>query len=67
MAIYFSLAWKPDGAAEYPEKLYRERGLMLAVGSCALVMVVCLVVDMAWLNALFTPTAPVSAAYASPR
>jgi hypothetical protein len=36
---------------------------MLAVGSCALVMFLCLIVDMSWLKNVFTPTAPVSAAY----
>jgi len=35
MAIYFSLAFKHDSPAEHPEKLYRERKLMLAVVSCA--------------------------------
>jgi decaprenyl-phosphate phosphoribosyltransferase len=63
MAIYFVLAFKRDSAAEHPEKLYRERKLMLAVVSCAVVMTFCLVVDMPWINNVFTPTAPVSGAY----
>jgi decaprenyl-phosphate phosphoribosyltransferase len=62
MAIYFVLAFKHDSAAEHPEKLYREGKLMFAVVSCAVVMIVCLVVDMPWINNFFTPTAPVSGA-----
>jgi len=63
MAIYFMLACKHDSPAEHPEKLYREGKLMLAVVSCTVVMIVCLVVDMPWINNFFTPTAPVSGAY----
>ena len=64
MAIYFVLAFRRDSPAEHPEKLYRERKLMLVVVSCTVVMIFCLVVDMLWINKLFTPTAPVSGAYA---
>ena len=63
MAIYFSLAFKRDSPAEHPEKLYKQRKLMLAVVGCAAVMILCLVVDMPWINNFFTPTAPVSGAY----
>ena len=63
MAIYFVLACKRDSPVEHPEKLYREWKLMLAVVTCTAVMVVCLVVDMPWINRTFTPTAPVSGAY----
>jgi decaprenyl-phosphate phosphoribosyltransferase len=63
MAIYFVLASKRDSPAEHPEKLYRERKLMLAVVSCSVVMIFCLVVDMPWINNFFTPTAPVSGVY----
>jgi len=63
MAIYFVLAWKPNSPVEHPEKLYREWKLMLAVVSCAVVMMVCLVVNMPWISNVFTPTAPVSGAY----
>jgi 4-hydroxybenzoate polyprenyltransferase len=63
MGIYFVLACKRDSPVEHPEKLYRERNLMLAVLSCTVVMIFCLVVDMPWINNFFTPTAPVSRAY----
>ena len=67
MAIYFSLAFKRDGAAENPEKLYREPRLMLAIGSCVLVMLLCFLINMPWLTNMFTPTAPVSPAYEQQR
>jgi decaprenyl-phosphate phosphoribosyltransferase len=63
MAIYFVLAFEPNSPVEHPEKLYRERKLMLAVVCCTAVMIFCLVVDMPWINHFFTPTAPVSGAY----
>jgi 4-hydroxybenzoate polyprenyltransferase len=63
MAIYFSMAFQHDSPAEHPEKLYRDAKLMFAVGSCALVMVLCLIIDMPWLKGVITPTAPVSPAY----
>jgi decaprenyl-phosphate phosphoribosyltransferase len=60
MAVYFSLAFKPDSPAEHPEKIYREWKFMAVVASCTLVMILCLVVDMPWIYNVFTPTAPVS-------
>ncbi len=59
-------AFKRDSAVEYPEKLYREPRLMLAVIGCALVMTTCLLVDMPKLGRLFAPTAPVAPAYSRP-
>lgn len=67
MAIYFSLAFKRDSPAEHPETLYKERKLMLAVVGCSVVMILCLVVDMPWISSFFTPTAPVSRAYRTPK
>jgi decaprenyl-phosphate phosphoribosyltransferase len=63
MAVYFSMAFQHDSPAEHPEKLYRHAKLMFAVGSCALVMILCFLIDMPWLKTVFTPTAPVSPAY----
>src|SRR5581483_396684 len=39
MAIYLSLSFKEDSAVQRPEGLYREPRLMLAVGTCAIAMV----------------------------
>jgi len=62
MAVYLSLAFKRDSAVEHPEKLYREPRLMAAVITCAMVMTVCLLVNMPVLYRIFTPTAPISPA-----
>lgn len=56
MAIYLSLAFKPDSAVINPEKLYREKTLMLAVAVCAALMLVLLFVDIPALNTIFRPT-----------
>ncbi len=59
MAQYLQVAMKPASAAQQPEHLYRERGLMLAVTLAAVVMVVLLRVDLPVMYRVFTPTAPV--------
>jgi decaprenyl-phosphate phosphoribosyltransferase len=59
MAMYLRVALKPDSAAQNPEHLYRERGLMMAVVATTLVMVFLLRVDIPQLHRLVTPTAPV--------
>ena len=58
MAVYLSVAFKDDSAAQAPEKLYREPRLMAAVVACAVVMTVLCFVDMPSLAHLFAPTAP---------
>jgi 4-hydroxybenzoate polyprenyltransferase len=58
MAMYLRVALKPNSAAQNPEHLYRERGLMTAVVSTTIVMVVLLVVDLPAMHRLVTPTAP---------
>lgn len=56
MAIYFSLAFKPDSAVINPEKLYRERALMVAVVVCSIVMLMFMFVDVEILDTVFRPT-----------
>ena len=46
------------GAAENPEKLYREKWLMLSVTICTLAMIVLLFVNLPSLQNIFAPTAP---------
>jgi hypothetical protein len=58
MAMYLRVALKPDSAAQNPEHLYRERGLMAAVVATTVVMVVLLTVDLPAMHRLVTPTAP---------
>jgi hypothetical protein len=57
MGLYFGLAFKPDGAAQHPEHLFREPWLMTAVILCALMILVLLFVDVPILHRLFPPTA----------
>ncbi len=56
MAAYLSLAFRPDSAAQEPERLYREPGLMTAVLCCAAAMSVLLFVDIPMLHRIFAPT-----------
>jgi 4-hydroxybenzoate polyprenyltransferase len=58
MGAYLSLAFRPDSAAQNPEKLYREPGLMAAVVCCTVAVVVLLLVSVPALQSLFSPTAP---------
>lgn len=58
MAQYLYVALKPDSAAQHPERLYRERGLMLAVVACAVLMTGLLARDLPWLHKAVIPTAP---------
>lgn len=59
MAMYLRVALRPQSAAQEPEHLYRERGLMLAVVGTAIAMSILLVVDIPSMHRFFTPTAPV--------
>jgi 4-hydroxybenzoate polyprenyltransferase len=56
MAVYLGLAFKPESAVVNPEKLYRERTLMVAVVACAVVMGVLMIVDIPALDTIFKPT-----------
>jgi 4-hydroxybenzoate polyprenyltransferase len=56
MAMYLSLAFKPDSAVINPEKLYREPRLMAAVVACCISMLVLLFLDIPALDTIFRPT-----------
>lgn len=58
MAMYLRVALKPNSAAQNPERLYRERGLMTAVVATTIAMVVLLSVDLPVMHRLVRPTAP---------
>lgn len=58
MALYLNVALKPDSVAQNPEHLYRERGLMAAVVTTAIAMVILLTVDLPVMHGLVRPTAP---------
>ncbi len=53
MAAYVSVALKPGSAAQAPEKLYRERGLLAAIVVCAVVIAVLFFVDVPVLHRVF--------------
>lgn len=57
---YLYIAHKPDSAAQKPEKLFREKNLMMLVGVVAVLFVVLTVVDIPvmemWETAFFIPT-----------
>jgi decaprenyl-phosphate phosphoribosyltransferase len=56
MAMYLSLAFKPDSAVQRPEGLYRELSLMAAVAAASALMLVLLFVDVPVLYRIFPPT-----------
>lgn len=58
MAMYLRVALKPNSAAQNPEHLYRERGLMAAVLGATVAMVILLWVDLPAMHRLVSPTAP---------
>jgi len=56
MAIYLSLAFKPDGAAQNPEKLYKEPLLMASVTLSTVAMTALLFIDIPLLYRVFAPS-----------
>jgi decaprenyl-phosphate phosphoribosyltransferase len=56
MAIYLSLAFKPDSAVSNPEKLYREPLLMTMVTLCSVVILALMFIDIPVLDTVFRPT-----------
>jgi 4-hydroxybenzoate polyprenyltransferase/SAM-dependent methyltransferase len=63
MALYLKLGLQEDSPVQRPETLYRQKGLVAAIVVCALVMLVCMFVELPWLVRLFAPLAPTSPAY----
>lgn len=55
MAVYLSLAFKPDSAVQRPEGLYREPALLLSATAAAVVLAVFLFVDVPFLYRWFAP------------
>jgi decaprenyl-phosphate phosphoribosyltransferase len=58
MAIYLSLAFRPDSAVQRPEGLYTEPALVGAVGICAAVMIALMFINLPVLHTIFSPTIP---------
>ena len=53
---YLNIAFKQDSSAQKPEKLFKEKGLMLYVAIAIIVPIVLMFVDIPLLNALSDPT-----------
>jgi 4-hydroxybenzoate polyprenyltransferase len=53
---YIHLGFLTDSPAQYPEKLYRQRGFVLFVALCVGVMVLLLFVNVPLLHEIFVPT-----------
>jgi decaprenyl-phosphate phosphoribosyltransferase len=66
MATYLELSFRPDSAVQKPEHLYREPRLLIAVTSCAVGLVLLLVIDLPQVNRLFCPTVPAITASCPP-
>jgi decaprenyl-phosphate phosphoribosyltransferase len=63
MALYMKLGLADDSPVQHPERLHRERALLVAVLVCATVMTLCMFVDLPFLARLFAPTAPTNEPY----
>jgi len=56
MSTYLGMSFKKGSAAQAPEKLYRERFLVVCVISCAVVMGGLFFIDIPFLYQVFSPT-----------
>ena len=60
MSTYFRLAFKPNSAAQNPEKLYREPVLMIEAALISALMIALLYVDIPVIGQIFSPTLPLA-------
>lgn len=58
IAWYIHMGFREDSPAQYPERLYHEKGFMLFIGLCVVVMIAALFIDVPALQAIFEPTLP---------
>ena len=58
MATYLRMSFQNNSPAQAPERLYRERYLMVTVTGCTIVMLLLLVIDVPIVSELFTPSVP---------
>ena len=56
MARYLDIGFRQDSAAQNPEKLYRERGLMVAVALCTVVMGGLMFVELPLMHEVLDPS-----------
>jgi len=53
--IYMRLGFWEDSPAQYPERLYKQRGLMIYGTFCLVLVMALLFIDLPWLKEIFTP------------
>jgi 4-hydroxybenzoate polyprenyltransferase len=58
MAIYLSLAFRPNSAVQRPEGLYREPALMTATAVCTAVIALLMMTEIPIVRRAFAPTVP---------
>jgi predicted ferric reductase len=56
MAIYFHMGFTDESAVQNPEKLYKERKLMIPLVISVLLMAVLLTIRIPYLDKWFSPT-----------
>ena len=56
MAAYLALGFRPNSAAQNPEKLFRERKLMITVVACTAVMTALMYIDLPVLHRIIDPS-----------
>ena len=61
MAIYLKLSFEHGSAVQNPEKLHRSPALMIPAVACFLLMVLCLWIQLPWMERFFRPMLNVSA------
>lgn len=63
LAVYLRIALRQNSPVQNPERLYKEKKLMICILITAVVLVLLLVIDIPWLSNILkipTPSAPVS-------
>jgi 4-hydroxybenzoate polyprenyltransferase len=53
--VYMRLAFWKDSPAQYPERLYRQKGLMIYTVACSVIILGLLFIDMPFLDSMFNP------------
>ena len=58
MAMYMRLGFQPNSPVQYPEKLYKQKGLMAYTLLTAVILIACLIIRIPHLSRLLEPTIP---------
>ena len=58
MAMYMRLGFQDNSPVQYPEKLYRQKGLVAYALLTAAVLIACLLIRIPQLSQLVEPTIP---------